>query len=177
PMISRRAIFSLLATLPLQWKAYAASVAQSSKTLCLVPLGAEGGEAVAYVARYLADTFKIKAQVVAPLALDRRAFNSIRSQYHVDDLGRQMTRDLARFVGQPETILIGITAEDIYIPEFDWRFAFAYRASSRLAVVALARMVLPTAQNPAPTKNTQFARMLKMTLKHVGAMYYGLPLN
>jgi hypothetical protein len=79
-MISRRAIFSLLATLPLQWKAYAASVAQSSKTLCLVPLDAEGGEAVAYVARYVADTFKIKAQVVAPLALDIRAFNSIPVQ-------------------------------------------------------------------------------------------------
>jgi len=173
-MISRRSVLCLLAGLPLQGRFFEPILAaQSSKTLYLVPLGAEAGEAVAYVAQYMSETFKVKAQVAAPLALDRRAFNATRSQYNAAELAGQITRELPKVAEYPQGVMVAITAADMYIPGFDWSFAFAYRPSNRLAVVSMARMMLPSVQIPAPTKATQFARMLKMTLKHVGGMFYG----
>src|SRR5262249_46041412 len=45
-----------------------------------------------------------------------------------------------------ETILIAITNADIFIPDVNWRFAFAARSYNRIAVVSAARMWPPSVQ-------------------------------
>lgn len=40
----------------------------------------------------------------------------------------------------PESVLIGITDEDVYVRDFDWRFSFNLRYQDRFGIVSLARL-------------------------------------
>ena len=99
------------------------------------------------------------------------------NQYRTDGLVKQITRDLPQLTGRAETIIIAITNADIFIPNVNWRFAFAARSYNRIAIVSAARMGLPSVQVPAPDKSVLFARLLKMTLKQIGVLYYNMALN
>jgi hypothetical protein len=58
----------------------------------------------------LADTFKLSAQGVRVLQLDRRAWDDNGSQYNTDELVMQITRDLPQLAGRADTIIVTITA-------------------------------------------------------------------
>jgi len=87
----------------------------------------------------------------------------------------------------PESILIGMTEEDMYIRGKAWRFAFSYREEGRFAVVSSARMSLPSTSelqaatplgDPRTYKSPQFhSRLRKMLSKNIGIMPYQLSMN
>ena len=102
------------------------------------------------------------------------AFNADRKQYIAEEIIHVLGQATVAF--QPNTTIIALTNQDLYIREFNWRYAFGYR-SDQLAVVSSARMdarfmaVWPISQEWKET------RLRKMVTKYIGVLHYHLPMS
>src|SRR5215468_4521257 len=68
-------------------------------------------------------------------------------------------------------ILIGITAQDMYIRGKDWRFAFAYSEPDRWAVISTARMDPTWYAQPAHPALLR-KRLRKMVTRAIGILHF-----
>lgn len=99
-----------------------------------------------------------------------------RRQHVAEELVELIKRQHASVAAEPDAILIGVTARDMYIREKTWRFAFSWRDEGRFAVVSLARMD-PAFYNRPEDLDKLRQRLRKMLLKNIGVMYFDLPLT
>lgn len=75
----------------------------------------------------------------------------------------------------PDSILIGVTDEDIYIAELDWEFAFNFRETHQTAVISTARLNPVYYGRPAAPAVLE-TRLRKLLSKNIGISFYGLNL-
>src|SRR5438128_9604133 len=101
-------------------------------------------------------------------------YNADRRQYVAESLTAAMEAHLPQLARDPNAVVIGITEEDMYIADLDWRFAFSYRNDRRFAVVSSARLV-PLFNWIWPRSDVLEARTRKVVMKNVGLLVYGLP--
>jgi predicted Zn-dependent protease len=140
----------------------------------LVALGSGAVPVVPEIAGELGRRLGISITVLPRLRLGRNLADMAREQLVAEDL-IGMLKGQHPFVGQePGAVLIGITAEDLFIRGVDWRFAFGYRAGGRFGVISYARM---DAENfgGEPDPALLRARLRKMVLRYLGFLHYRLP--
>jgi predicted Zn-dependent protease len=78
---------------------------------------------------------------------------------------------------EPRNVVIGVTADDMYIRGKDWNYAYSYRFETA-AVVSTARMGESAhffAWKVSPSLRQ--GRLRKMVAKNIGILYYHLPLR
>ena len=72
--------------------------------------------------------------------------------------------------------MIGLTDEDIYISELDWKFALNFRETSHAVVISTARLN-PAYYGKPPVPSLVETRLRKLLTKNIGITFYGLELT
>lgn len=113
-------------------------------------------------------------ETVGQVELEPTVVDYDRHQLIAEEVIALMQRKHPKLATDPDAILIGITAYDMYIRQERWGFAFAWRQDGRFAVVSTARMDPENFEEP-PAPDLLHTRLRKVVTKTVGLMHYRLP--
>lgn len=142
----------------------------------LMPLGEVPASLVRSLTRYCSKTFEIVCVATPEIRLDARMVDQKRRQLVAEDL-LVVARAAAPLVSDSHTsLVIGLTATDMYTEKEDWRFAFAVREGSRSAVISYSRMDDANYNLPANPDRLE-ARIRKMIAKTIGLQLFQLKLS
>lgn len=144
---------------------------RGSGKIYFVPLGAFPSSEVEKLVSYYQSKYGLSTETLPHIPLDTSVVNPDRQQLLAEAVVALMKRVNPKSVSDPETILIGLTTEDMYIGKYDWQFTFSWRQEGRYAVVSGARMNLGASLVSAEKLNS---RLRKMVTKNIGILYYGL---
>jgi YD repeat-containing protein len=147
---------------------------ENKKKLFLVPIGTVQGESLAWAPAYYKAKFDLDVEILPAIAMDASMRNAARHQFVAEKLIGLMKRALPGKVRDQLSILIGVTAEDMYIESYDWRYAINYREDGRFGVVSTARL-RPTLffQN----RELVTSRLQKMLSKNVYTLCFNAPMS
>ena len=141
-----------------------------SGKLYLVPLGEFSKHVAEELASYYKTKYGISAETLPTVHIPPSARNAERQQLIAEEAVDLMRRVNSEISGNPNAILIGLTTEDMYISQYDWRFSFSWREQGKYAVVSSGRMNLGNVSEDEIRK-----RFRKMVTKNVGILYFHLP--
>ncbi len=141
-----------------------------SGKLYLVPLGEFSKLVAEELASYYKTKYGISAETLPTVHIPPSARNAERQQLIAEEAVDLMRRVNSEISGNPNAILIGLTTEDMYISQYDWRFSFSWREQGKYAVVSSGRMNLGNVSEDETRK-----RFRKMVTKNVGILYFHLP--
>ena len=144
---------------------------EGSGIVYFVPLGDFPSFEVEKLVSYYQSKYGLLPETLPHLALDSSAVNPDRQQLIAEAVIALMKRGNPKLVSDPESILIGLTTQDMYIGQYDWQFTFSWRQEGRYAVVSNARMNLGASAVTAEKLNS---RLRKMVTKNIGILHYGL---
>ncbi len=152
-----------------------------------VPVGDIPAATVAEVAQYYSKTWNIPLETMPSLQLDESLWNLDRNQLIAERITLKMQRSYPVLSQNPEAIIIGLTAADMYLEQSSGRYTFSLREGGRYAVVSSARMhprMLPLhvphgsfLQLDERDDELMRCRLRKMVGKNIGVLYYRLPMN
>lgn len=136
-----------------------------------VPIGTFPSDVVKRLAVYYREKYGLHIAVLSAPRQEivAQAFNEKRGQYVAEEITRILGQAVVAF--EPDSTLIALTEEDIYICGYSWEYALGYR-SGRRAVVSSARM----AERPDDHER-QEVRLRKMVTKYIGTLHYRLPVS
>lgn len=144
---------------------------KGSGKVYLVPLGDFPLTEVEKLVAYYQSKYGLAIEILPRLSLDMSVMDPDRQQLMAEAMIALMKRGYPKLVSDPETILIGLTTQDLYIGQYDWRFTFSWRQERKYAVVSNARMNWSTSLVSAEKLDS---RLRKMVTKNIGILYYGL---
>ena len=143
---------------------------KGSGKLYLVPLGRFSNLVAEELASYYKTKYGISAEILPTVEIPSSAWNAARQQLIAEQAVNVMRRVNPEISRNPDAILIGLTAEDMYISKYDWRFSFSWREQEKYAVVSSGRM------NLGGVSEAEIRiRLRKMVTKNVGILYFHLP--
>lgn len=121
------------------------------------------------------------------VALQINDFHLLRGQYTAEKLIASLKQAYPEYARDPNAVLIGILAQDMFIYGKTWKFAFSYREEGHLCVVSSFRMGLPSVKESqtdefeqdhrhflSPNKQS---RLIKMISKNIGLLYFEYAAN
>lgn len=156
-------------------------------TLYFVPIGEFPANQYAAVTAHYAGAWHLPVRRLPPLPLDDSLWDRTRNQLAAERVITKMQREYAGPAADPDAVLIGLTAQDMYREQSSWRYAFSHRDGSRYAVVSSARMHPQSLPLHLPhgslfawdLRDDELAlcRLTKMVGKNIGVLYYRLPMN
>lgn len=149
---------------------------KGSGKLYLIPLGDFPTDIADDLASFYRDKYKLEIETLPSVPLSEVALNRKRDQLIAEQVVAIMKRANPQITNDPEAIMIGLTTQDMYINQMDWRFAFSWRDEGKYAVVSTARMYLPLRRWKI-TERLMVRRLRKMVTKNVGILYYHLAPN
>jgi len=139
-----------------------------------VPLGGLPLESLDYLMTYYKGKYGLTIETLGQVELEPTVVNYDRRQLIAEEVIALMQRKHPQLTADPDAILIGITDYDMYIRQYRWRFAFAWRQDGRFAVVSSARMDPGNFEEP-PDPDLLYTRLRKVVTKTIGIMHYRLP--
>ncbi len=147
---------------------------KGSGKLYLVPLGDFPAATTSDLVTYYRNKYRIPVEALPNVELAPAAMNPDRKQLIAEkaiEIMRQAHPDLSN---DSQAILIGLTDEDMYIAQYDWRFSFSWREQRKYAVASSGRMNLPMGRQPVSEDQIR-TRLRKIVTKNIGILYYHLP--
>ncbi len=127
------------------------------------------------VSRYQ-PTLERRIEVLPPMPIDSSLVDPARRQLVAEKVVMLIMDTYPPAADDPRVAIIGLTTQDMYIQEFSWRFAFAFRVDDRIAVVSSARMD-PVFYGEPPDRALLETRFRKMLTKNIGHVYHHRPLS
>jgi YD repeat-containing protein len=149
---------------------------ESNKRLFIVPLGTAQVENLAWAPPYYRAKFGLNVEVLPPIPLNASVWSARRHQLIAENLIALMKRALPEKVKDQSAVLIGVTAGDMYIQSYDWRYAINYREDGRFGVVSTARL-RPVLFFQRWNQALATSRLQKMISKNVYLLCFDLPLS
>ena len=146
---------------------------KGSGRLYLVPLGGFSDATVKDLASYYRSKYGLSVGTLPNVDLTPTAINPERQQLIAEEAVEIMKQANPDLSNDPQAIMIGLTFEDMYIAQKDWRFSFSWREQGKYAVVSTGRMDLPLAYQSV-SEDLIRTRLRKMVTKNVGVLYYHL---
>ena len=144
----------------------------SDADLYLVPIGVIPKDALESFAKHFQQQLKFNVAITAPLPLPDRAIDLHRRQLVAEQVLDTLTRVFVATRHNPHALVVGITANDLYIAASNWRFAFSY-GQGRYAVVSAARMADGISTQDFWSAQVM-RRMQKMFGKRIAVQYFGM---
>jgi YD repeat-containing protein len=139
----------------------------------IVPIGDVQGLGLDELPEFYRSRYGISVQVLEPIPLEPKTLNPARKQRIVEELVELMRRRLPHLAKEKSAFLIGVTDEDVYFRDLDWRFTYtAYDPGKRAGVVSSHRFV------PYPLTGNEVllrARVRKMVSRTIGFVVFKLP--
>jgi predicted Zn-dependent protease len=139
----------------------------------LVPFSDFPEASARQIAEHFQGKYNLAISAGPALPLPNDAIDRDRGQLDSNVLMSQ----LERAHPDPSSVVIGLTAADMFIRDVDWRYAFSNRRAPRLAVVSPFRMDRGCFGIPLANDDTRMARLRKMVGKNIGVLFYKLPLS
>ena len=106
----------------------------------LVPFGDTTPLISASLLQYYRGKYGLTLDVLPSIPVPEWARDEARHQVVAEELIEAMRRAYPQQAATPDSILIGVTDEDMYIAELDWEFAFNFRETHQTAVISTARL-------------------------------------
>ena len=140
-----------------------------ARNVYFAPIGDFPREKVEALVVHYQAKYDLTVEIAPPIAVPSDALDTGRHQLGADRLLDAIwASDTA--VADPEAVIIGLTDQDMYIEDLDWRYAYAFRSNNGLhAVISTARFNAYRADEAR-----QMQRLRKMITKNLGFLYYGL---
>ena len=142
----------------------------------LVPIGDTTPLISSSLLQYYRSKYGISLRVLPSIPVPEWARDQARQQLVADELIEAMRRAYPQQAASPGSILIGVTDEDIYISELDWKFALNFRETPRALVISTARLN-PVYYGKPPASSLLETRLRKLLTKNIGISFYGLELT
>jgi len=143
-------------------------------TLYFMPLGDLPSSSLDGLVAHYRSRYGLTISVLPRIKLGPSVWDGNRRQFVAERLITLMTRSYPKLGNDPGAILIGATANDMYISRYSWQFAFGFRQAGRFAVVSSARMD-PVVYGRSPDDALLQARLRKMISRYIGFLYFRLP--
>jgi predicted Zn-dependent protease len=138
-----------------------------------VPLGRFPDTILTRMTGYCGQKLRLNIQTLPGVELDASVVDMQRNQFIAEQLLARMKRQYAYLAAKPQSILIGLTAGDMFTQAERWNYCFGIR-EDRFAVISYARMD-PANYGEEPDPRLLERRLRKMILKYIGMLYYHLP--
>jgi len=139
----------------------------------LVPLGLIKSVSVPQLLEEFHNRYRLQLRLLAPISPPAWAENAARKQYAAEDLVMAMKLAYPTIAADPEAVMIGLTDEDMYISEYNWRYALSWRDEEHFAVISSAHLSEGEDDKPV-TREVMQKRTSKMLVRDVGILYYRL---
>ncbi len=140
-----------------------------------VPLGDFPVDQLQTLVQYYHEKYGLEITILNSVPVDPMIRNASRQQLMAEILAASLRRSVPEHGGEPGSILIGFTAEDMYPTSKNWQFAFGWRlGDTGSAVVSSARLSLPDI-GQVLERDLAGKRLRKVVTKDIGILYYGLP--
>jgi len=110
------------------------------------------------------------------MAIPEWARDEPRKQLVAEEVIEAMRRAYPKQASAPDSILIGVTNEDMYIADLDWKFAPNFRHLPHVAEISTARLNPVFYGEPAAPQLFE-TRLRKLMTKNIGISYYHLDLS
>ena len=149
---------------------------KGSGTLYLVPLSESLTGTLYELASLYRRKYGLRVEVKRPLRVPAAAYDAGRRQLVAEEVVSALGREYGVADAGQELVIIGVTADDMYIGGKDWSYAFSYRRDG-VAVVSSARMDHGLFGLKPASRERQQSRLRKMITKNVGVLYFRLPLS
>ncbi len=145
------------------------------KRVCLVPLGQVSEQLLGGLIDYYHAEYDLAIRVLTPQELPLKLVEPTRLQIDTKDLIRHMSNQFPGPYNDPDVVLIGLAAVDLYDRDSHYRFLFGSRnpASGR-GVVSTFRMN-PETFGEARDDDLLNSRARKLITKYIGILHFGLP--
>ena len=146
---------------------------KSSAKLYLVPLGDFPRDVANQLSSFYRSKYSIDVETLPSVPLSQAARNPNRRQL-IDEGAIEILKETNPHLNNSsDAIVIGLTNEDMYVAELDWKFSFSWRQKGKYAVVSSGRMHLPNGSRQV-TAELILSRLRKMVTKNVGVLYFKL---
>jgi predicted Zn-dependent protease len=139
----------------------------------IVPLGDVQGLGLDELPEFYRKQYNLSVDVLAPVPLEPKVRNDPRRQLIFEELIELMLRRLPHLARDKSAYLIGVTDEDMYIRENNWKFAYTGYDSPQRAGVVSARRFIPYPL--AGKENLLRSRIRKMVSRTIGIVVFNLP--
>ncbi|MGB6191292.1 MAG: hypothetical protein WBF42_02405, partial [Terracidiphilus sp.] len=155
---------------------------KGSGTIYLVQMGGHADQySLDDFAQWLRATYKLDVKVLAPMEIDKSAWNPQRGQWTAELLAAQIRRDHPELAADPSAYLIGFIDSDMYSTQYMWRSPFTWRDSERVAMISANGMedslVEARGKSAQAVQEDYHARLRRILLKDVAIVYWHLPVN
>ncbi|HEY2913922.1 MAG TPA: hypothetical protein VGK21_11225 [Candidatus Angelobacter sp.] len=140
--------------------------------LYFVPVGRQA-IFVRSLAEYYANKFGIQVYILPEVKLSPAACVPERNQCIAEEVIGAMTSAYSDIAGNPESVMIAITDEDIFPKELGWEFTYSLH-SARMGVVSTRRMD-PAFWGDRPDNAVMLASTKQMLTKYIAMQYFHLP--
>jgi predicted Zn-dependent protease len=128
------------------------------------------------LASFYKKKYDLNVEVASPLHIPAAAVDSGRRQLISDVVIDVLQAHHPQLPTEPLTV-IGLVEADMYIPEYDWKYAISYRKTGRYAVVSTARLYRGCLGIVPVSNERMTSRLRKMVTKNIGILYFHLPLS
>lgn len=145
---------------------------ETDKRLYLVPIGNHDDFGLDQLPQFYKQKFGLDVVALAPIPLEDHVRNPKRRQLIAEEIVALMQRRLPQLAKDKNAVMIGITDEDMYFRERNWRFTYTYWDGDRGGAVSSARFrATPGGKRESVLKT----RMRKMISRVIGMLVFKLP--
>lgn len=142
----------------------------------VVPIGDTASLISPALRDYYSNKYGLWLRVLPGIPIPEWARDRARQQVVADELVEAMRKAYPQQARNPQSVLIGLTDQDMYIGELDWKFAINFRQTSHELVISTARLN-PLFYGESPSPSLLETRLRKLLTKNIGLSYYGLELT
>ncbi len=146
-----------------------------SGRIYLVPIGDTSPLVSLPLLEHYRSKYGLSLHALPSIPVPEYARDEARHQLVADELVEAMRRAYPQQAAIADNILIGLTDEDMYISELDWKFALNFRMNPRQLVISTARLNSAYDGMP-PAPALLETRLRKLLTKNIGLTYFGLQL-
>src|SRR5574341_484469 len=139
-----------------------------------VPLVAFPKEMLERFEVFYKNKYGLDISILPALSVSREAFNEGRQQFVAEEVLRQLQELRESLQLDPDSTIIGLSDLEMYIDQYNWRYAYDYR-SGESAVVSSARMNSPFMTVWPISNDWQETRVRKLVTRYIAFLYYRLP--
>ena len=150
---------------------------ETSRRVYIVPIGSLPEVGLRELPQYYREKYNLSVELLDPIPLDASVYDVAEGKVVDDELEELLKRRIPRIANDPAAVLIGITAEDMYVrSEGTSSMSNSYNIRGRFGFVST--FLLTRRRFEGPSKDGLLrARVRKLISRNIGVSAYRLPMS